>query len=40
MAEVCVTRDEQGYLQSNKNTTFYNKNLFTKDRKDKKKGMK
>ena len=32
-----VTRDEQVYLQSNKNTTFYNKNLFTKDRKDRKK---
>ena len=32
-----VTRDEQAYLQSNKNTTFYNKNLFTKDRKDRKK---
>ena len=32
-----LTRDEQAYLQSNKNTIFCNKNLFTKDRKDRKK---
>ena len=32
-----VTRDEQAYFQSNKNTTFCNKNLLTKDRKDRKK---
>ena len=32
-----VTRAEEGYIQSNKNTTFNNKNLLTKDRKYRKK---